>query len=145
MVHRQHAVVVAGESLEEDRVRGKGTAAANPARGGAGHGRRDQLDFLPPEQPAFAAVRIERGDGDAGLGEAGVAQRRVREGERLVDPLRRDLVERRAQRHVRGHARHPEIVENVHLAEEAAVARQVREHLVLVVEAPPAGVQRRPC
>ena len=48
-----------------------------------------------------------------------------------------------AQRHVRGHARHPLVVEHVHLAEEALVAGEVREHLVLVVELPAAGVQRR--
>ena len=66
----------------------------------------------------------------------------IGERQRLVDARRRDLVERGAQRHVRGHARHPQVVEHVHLAEKALMARQMREHLVLVVEVPAAGVQR---
>ena len=48
-----------------------------------------------------------------------------------------------AQRHVRRDAKRRELGDDVHLAEEARVARELREHLVLVVKRPPASMQRR--
>jgi hypothetical protein len=103
----------------------------------------DDVDLLASEQPVFSPVRIERRDCDPRFAEACAAHRRIGERQRVRNPLGRDLIERRAQRHMRGHARNPHVVEHVHLAEEAGVIAQLREHLMLVVEAPTAGVQRR--
>ena len=42
---------------------------------------------------------------------------------------------------MRGHPRHPQVVEDVHLAEESLMSGEMREQLVLVVEAPASGVE----
>ena len=141
VVHRQYAVVVAGKGLEEHGIRRKGSPAPDAALGRPRDRRRDDLDFLAPEEAVLAAVRVECGDGDARCVEAGAAHGAIRQRDGRVDAFRRDLVERRPQRDMRGHARHPQIVEHVHLAEESLMPGEMREQLVLVVEAPAAGVE----
>src|SRR6185437_203104 len=143
VVHAEHAVEVVAEALDEDRVGGEGAPARDAARRGGRDRRSDDLDLLAPEEPVLAAVRVEGGDRDARPLEARAAHRRVGERERLFDALLRDLLDRGAQRHVRSGARHPLVVQHVHLAEVAAVLREMGEHLVLVVELPAARVQRR--
>src|SRR6266851_455924 len=59
-----------------------------------------------------------------------------------ADALRGDLIERRPERDVRGHPRHPKAVDDVHLAEGPAVAGEVGEQLMLVGEAPSSGMER---
>ena len=70
------------------------------------------------------------------------AQRGVGEPYGVADALGGDQVDGFAQGDVRRHAEGAEFGDDVHLSEEARVTGQFREHLVLVVEFPAAGVQR---
>ena len=89
-------------------------------------------------------MRIERGDRDARLGDAG-ALRIMRSTSSIASVMLSgiDAVERLAQRLMPGDARHPLAVEHVHLGEIGLVAEQDREHLVLVGELPAAVVHAR--
>ena len=142
VVHREHAVEFAAEGLEEHGVRGIRPFARDAALRRFCDGRRDDLDLLPSEQAALACVRIQRRHGNARRSEPRSAHGCIGERKGRVDARGGDLLERHTKRHVRSHARHPQVVEDVHLAEKSLMAREMREQLMLVVEAPTAGVQR---
>src|SRR5262245_36925713 len=73
VVHHHHAVEFPVLRLEEDRVGRNGAGAVHALRAHLLHGRPDDADFLVPEQPVLAAVRIEGGDTDARAAVAGRA------------------------------------------------------------------------
>ena len=142
MIHREHAVELAAEGLEEHGVGGIRPFARDAALHRFRDGRGDDLDLLAAEQAALACMRIQRRHGNARHSEARAAHGCIGERKRRIDALGRDLLERCTQGYVRSHARHPQVVKHVHLAEKALVAGKVREHLMLVVEMPASGVQR---
>ena len=101
----------------------------------------DHVELFAPEQTILACVRVERRHCNPRFFDAGATHGHLSECQRLFDALHAQLLERNFERDVRGHARHPQPVEHVHLTEESAMAREMREELVLVVEAPTTGVQ----
>ena len=131
------------QGADVERIRRERAAAVDAGGRHLSDRRRDHVDLLAAEQPAFAAMRIEGGDGDARSGDAGPPHHAVGQDDRILDALRRDLVERLAQRDMRGDARHPLVVEHVHLGEVALVVEEMGEHLVLVRVVPAAGMQGR--
>ena len=143
VVHREHAVELVAEGLEEHGVGREGPLHAMPRAAACATAGAMMSISSRPKRPFSPPWGLSAATAMRGLAIPGAAHGAVGERERLVDALGRDLVERGSQRHVRGHARHPLVVEHVHLAEKPLVLREVREHLVLVVEFPAAGVQRR--
>jgi len=141
VIHRQYAVVVAAKGLEEHRVRGERPPAEDAALRSSRDRGGDDFDFLATEKAILPGVRVERGNGDARCVEAGAAHGAIRQRDSRIDAFRRDLVERRPQRNMRRDPRHPQVVEHVHLAEVTLVPSEVCEQLVLIVEAPAAGVK----
>ena len=105
-------------------------------------GWTDRRDLLVAEQSVLAAMRVQRGHSDARMLVPHVAKCRVSQTQRQPDPLRRDHVEGRAERDVRGDPKRRELRNDVHLPEEAGVAGEVREHLVLIGKMPAAAVER---
>ena len=78
--------------------------------------RGDDVDLLAPEGAAFSGVRVERRDRDVWIGLARLLERVGDQRNRGVDAVAGDEVADGAQRHMRRHARRPQVAQNVDLA-----------------------------
>ena len=94
--------------------------------------RGDHGRFLVAEQPAFAGMRIEAGDGDARPRQAQAQRRRVGDADRLEHGVEGDRVDRLAQRQVDRHQHRAQLVvgqHHAHRRQRAARGRQRLQHL----------------
>ncbi len=73
VVHAKRSIVGRTRTGVEHRVGGVRARDPPPFGCERGNGRLDDLDFLAPELPAFARVRIEARDREAGLGDSEIA------------------------------------------------------------------------
>ena len=82
-------IVVAGTKLHEHRVSRHRSTDIQAVHPHTLYGRRGDIDVLPPEQAAFAGVRVESRDGDMGLLQTEACQSLMRQFGHAAQSLRR--------------------------------------------------------
>ena len=106
VVHGDDRVVALRELGHEHRVGRHRACHVVPRGARGGDGRGDDVDFLPPQVPALAGVRVEAADRDArGRQRELRAKLGADDGERRFDRLPRDGRRDVLQREVRGDER----------------------------------------
>ncbi len=73
VIHAQRSIVIGAGRGVEHGVGGVGAAHSPAFCSECGNGRRDDLHLLGAKAPAFARMRVEPGNGQAGLGDPEVA------------------------------------------------------------------------
>jgi hypothetical protein len=105
--HRQALIVIHGEDRvhvrelrrDEGGVRGYRAAQAHPPCRQIPDHRFDHLDFLAPQMPGFAGMRVQAADQNTRVGDAEfVAQIAVQHLEHRDQPLARDRARHRRER-----------------------------------------------
>src|SRR5439155_13138673 len=118
VVHGDHGVVLAPLALhfQEDRIRREGALDRDPARARRFHRGTDDVDFFPAERSVVTVVRVQAADRDARMGDTAAQQFAVDQFHALCHAFVRDLVRHLAMSNVRGHARSPQTIEDIELA-----------------------------
>jgi hypothetical protein len=128
VVAGDHRIELALERAQEQRVRGERTADVLALVAKLGHGGREHVPLLAPEEAAFARVRVHAADRDPRARDPELGQRPAQQPRHAQQFHARDGVRNRAQRAVDRQQRHAQPAADEH-HRDVGRARGLRQQL----------------